>query len=342
MKTNSPVQPKPSAAPSPRRVALTTLALTFIILAHPRPAACGGGAEPPEKLVTSPPAIVLRLADNQPEGYPTVLGDREFSRLTAERSRGRIIIHVYPHEKLGSERTVIEQVQFGGIDFTRVSISPLSAFNPLLNALQMPYLYRDEAHMWKVLNGEIGRYFLHSMQARGFIGLVYYASGARSFYTSEKPILTAAGLKGMKIRVQESSLMVGLVGALGAVPVPMAYGEVYGALQTKTIDGAENNCPSYYSSNHYEVARYFSINEHTRVPEMTIASKISMERLSDSDQLLIRKAAEDSQELQIQAWNAYEKESERKVRAAGCIITEIPGKEEFARAVKSLYHSELD
>jgi tripartite ATP-independent transporter DctP family solute receptor len=301
-------------------------------------AALAGGGDRTE----DPPPVVLRLADNQPEGYPTVLGDREFARLTQLRSGGRIRIQVYPHEQLGDEKAVIEQVQFGGIDFTRVSISPLAAFNPLLNALQMPYLYRNAEHMWKVLNGEIGRYFLDSMERKGFVGLVYYDSGARSFYTSKKPIRSAADLRGMKIRVQESSLMMELVSALGAVPAPMAYGDVYRALQTNTIDGAENNWPSYESSKHYEVARYFSINEHTRVPEMLIASKISMEKLSGADQLLVRQAAKDSQPLQIRAWEEYEKKSEVKVRESGCFITIIEHKEEFAGAVQSLYASRLD
>ncbi|MDR1932326.1 MAG: TRAP transporter substrate-binding protein [Spirochaetales bacterium] len=305
-------------------------------------ALAGGGGEDISAGAAAPPPVVLRLADNQPEGYPTVLGDREFARLAEERSGGRLRIQVYPHEQLGDEKSVIEQVQFGGIDFTRVSISPLASFNPLLNALQMPYLYTDAQHMWKVLNGEIGEYFLDSMERKGFIGLGYYDSGARSFYTSKKPIRSAADLRGMKIRVQESPLMMGLVSALGAVPTPMAYGDVYRALQTNAIDGAENNWPSYESSRHYEVAGYFSINEHTRVPEMLIASKISMDKFSARDQFLIKQAAKDSQPLQIQAWADYEKQSETKVREAGCVITQIRNKTEFAQAVHSLYASHLD
>ena len=206
--------------------------------------------------------IVLRLADNQPIGYPTVLGDEEFARLVELYSNGRIKVEVYPQGQLGDEKSAIEQVQFGGIDFTRVSISPLSDFQPLLNALQMPYLYRDADHMWKVLNGEIGDFFLNSMEEKGFVGLVYYDSGARSFYNTKKPIYTVADLRGMKIRVQESALMMGLVRSLGAVPTPMAYGDVYSALQTGVIDGAENNWPSYDTSSHYEVAKYYSLDEH--------------------------------------------------------------------------------
>ncbi|MFA5699137.1 MAG: TRAP transporter substrate-binding protein DctP, partial [Sphaerochaeta sp.] len=159
--------------------------------------------------------IVLRLADNQPIGYPTVLGDEEFARLVGVYSDGRIKVEVYPQGQLGDEKSAIEQVQFGGIDFTRVSISPLADFQPLLNALQMPFLYRDADHMWAVLNGEIGEYFLNSMESKGFVGLVYYDSGARSFYNTKKPTYTVADFRGMKIRVQESALMMGLVQSLG-------------------------------------------------------------------------------------------------------------------------------
>ncbi len=286
--------------------------------------------------------IVLRLADNQPIGYPTVIGDEKFAELVEEYTEGRIKVEVYPQATLGDEKSAIEQVQFGGIDFTRVSISPLSSFNPLLNALQMPYLYRNPDHMWNVLNGEIGAYFLESMEDSGFVGLTYFDSGARSFYNTKKPIYTVADLAGMKIRVQESDLMMGLVEALGAAPTPMSYGDVYSALQTGVIDGAENNWPSYDSSNHYEVAKFYSIDQHTRVPEMLIASKTTMDKLSSADQELIKKAARDCQATQIEAWADYAKKSEEKVRAAGCQINEINDQAEFANAMNPLYEKMLD
>lgn len=299
-----------------------------------------GGAK--ESSSEAPKTIVLRLAEVHPVGYPTTAGDEEFARLVSEYTNGRIKVVVYPQGQLGDEKSAIEQVQFGGIDFTRVSMSPVSSFQPLLNSLQMPYLYRDAAHMWKVLNGEIGEFFLDSMTEKGFVGLVYYDSGARSFYNTKKPIYTVADLKGMKFRVQESTLMMGLVQALGAVPTPMAYGEVYSALQTGVIDGAENNWPSYDSASHYEVAKYFSIDEHTRVPEMVIASKITMDKLSAEDQALIKKAAKASQAMQIKAWADYEKKSEAKVRAAGCMINKINDQAEFAAAMAPLYDSQLN
>jgi tripartite ATP-independent transporter DctP family solute receptor len=298
-------------------------------------------AQGQQEAATAAKPLVLRLAENHPDGYPTVIGDLEFARLVKERSNGRIIIEVYNNAQLGDEKSAIEQVQFGGIDFTRVSISPLSNFNPLLNALQMPYLYRDAEHVWKVLNGDIGKYFLDSMEDSGFVGLTYYDSGARNFYNSVKPIYTVADMKGMKIRVQESTLMMGLVSALGAVPTPMPYGDVYSALQTRVIDGAENNWPSYDTSSHYEVAKYLSIDEHTRVPEMIIASKITMDKLSEADQELIKQAAKDSSPVQIKAWADFEKKSEAKVVAEGVKVNAINSQAEFANAMTGLYDTML-
>ncbi|MEA4860360.1 MAG: TRAP transporter substrate-binding protein [Sphaerochaeta sp.] len=318
-----------------KKIMLTVLMVALLVA----PAFAQGGQE---KGAAAQKQIVLRLADNQPIGYPTVVGDEEFARLVGEYTNGRIKIEVYPQGQLADEKSAIEQVQFGGIDFTRVSISPLASFQPLLNALQMPYLYRDANHMWNVLNGEIGQFFLDSMEEKGFVGLVYYDSGARSFYNTKKPIYTVADLRGMKIRVQESALMMGLVQALGAVPTPMAYGDVYSALQTGVIDGAENNWPSYDSSSHYEVAKFFSIDEHTRVPEMIIASKITMDKLSAEDQAIIKKAAKESQAKQVAAWAEYEKKSEAKVRAAGSQINKINNQAEFAAAMAPLYQSQLN
>ncbi len=289
-----------------------------------------------EKEASSEP-VVLRLAETHPADYPTTQGDYEFARLVEERSNGRIRIEVYPGRQLGEEKAVIEQVQFGAIDFTRVSISPLAAFAPDFNALQMPYLYRSPEHMWQVLNSPIGDEFLNSLEPSGFVGLSWFDSGARSFYNSVRPIKTVSDLAGLKIRVQESALMVGLVEALGAVATPMPFGEVYSAIQTGVIDGAENNWPSYYSTSHFEVAKYYTLDEHTRVPEITIASKISMDKLSPEDQELIKQAAKDSMAFQIKAWADYEKVAEDAVIANGNEIYRLPDNSEFQKAMQPLY-----
>lgn len=289
-----------------------------------------------EKEESSEP-IVLRLAETHGADYPTTKGDYEFARLVEERTNGRIKIEVYPGSQLGEERAVIEQVQFGAIDFTRVSISPLAAFAPDFNALQMPYLYRSPDHMWEVLNSPIGDEFLDSLEPSGFVGLSWFDSGARSFYNSVRPIKTVADLAGLKIRVQESALMVGLVEALGAVATPMPFGEVYSAIQTGVIDGAENNWPSYYSTSHFEVAGFYTLDEHTRVPEITVASKISMDKLSAKDQEIIKQAAKDSMAFQIKAWADYEKVAEDAVIANGNEIYRLPDNAEFQAAMQPLY-----
>ncbi len=288
------------------------------------------------------PQMVLRLGETHVADYPTTKGDMEFARLVEERTGGRIKIEVYHSKQLGEEKAVIEQVQFGAIDFTRVSISPLAAFAPAFDALQMPYLYRDEEHMWKVLNGPIGEEFLNSLEPASFVGLAWYDSGARNFYNSKREIKSVADLKGLKIRVQESKLMMGLVSALGAVPTPMPFGEVYSALQTGVIEGAENNWPSYFSTSHYEVAKFFTLDGHTRVPEILIASKTSMDRLPKEDQQIIMQAAKDSMPFQIKLWKEFEKVSEEKVTAAGSIVTHLTPEAvaEFQKAMEPLY-SEL-
>ncbi len=291
----------------------------------------------PAMLFAQAKPIVLRLAETHPKGYPTELGDEEFARLVKERSNGRIIIEVYPGSQLGQEKAVIEQVQFGAIDLTRVSISPVASFVPKLNAFQMPYLYRNSEHMWKVLKGDIGKELLASLEPFGFIGLGWFEAGARSFYTTKKAVRTPADLKGMKIRVQESELMMGLVSAFGAVPTPMPYGEVYSSLQTGVIDGAENNPPSYYSASHYEVAKYYTLDEHTMVPEIIIGSKISLGRLSKADLDLIKQAAFDAIDFQRNEWAKYEQLSMDKVKAAGCTIIPIADKTEWMKAVEPMY-----
>jgi len=282
--------------------------------------------------------IVLKLAETHPQDYPTTKGDYEFARLVKERSNGRIIVEVYHSKQLGEERAVIEQVQLGAIDMTRVSISAVSAFVRELDAFQLPYLYRNADHMWKVLNGPIGEEILKKHEAYNFVGLGWFEAGSRNFYT-KRPVKTVSDLKGMKIRVQQAPLMVAMVQALGAVATPLPFGEVYSALQTGVVDGAENNWPSYLSTSHYEVAKYFIVDEHTRVPEITVASKKVLDRLSKEDRALLVQAMRDAQPYQYKLWVEYEKVAEKAVRDRGCVITEVSPaeKQKFMDAMKPVY-----
>jgi tripartite ATP-independent transporter DctP family solute receptor len=282
--------------------------------------------------------IVMRLAETHPQDYPTTKGDYEFARLVKERTNGRIVVEVFHSKQLGEEAAVIEQVQLGAIDMTRVSISAVSSFVRDLDAFQLPYLYRDADHMWKVLNGPIGDEILKKHEAFNFVGVGWFESGSRNFYT-KKPVKTVGDLKGMKIRVQQAPLMVGMVEALGAVATPLPYGEVYSALQTGVVDGAENNWPSYLTTSHFEVAKYWISDEHTRVPEITVASKKVFDKLSKEDRAIVLKAMKDAQPYQYKLWVDFEKVAEKAVRDKGSVITAVSPqeKQKFMDAMKPVY-----
>lgn len=280
--------------------------------------------------------ITLRLADNQPDNYPTVVGDREFARLVKERTNGRIEIAVYPGAQLGDEKTTIEQVQLGSIDFVRVNAAPLTAFNKQLEVLSLPFLFSGSDHLWKVLNGPIGDQLLDSLKTAKMVGLTYYDSGARSFYNSKRPVARPSDLKGLKIRVQQADIFIEMVKVLGGSPVPMAYGQVYNALETGVVDGAENNYPSYYSTNHYKPAKYYTENRHTMTPEILVASQATWNKLSPDDQKIILQAAKESQAAQRKAWDELEAKAKKAVTDNGNTITQVDVAE-WQKAVQPLY-----
>lgn len=289
------------------------------------------------------PQLILRYADNQPEDYPTTMAAEYFAQLVEERTHGRIVIRVYANGELGDENSVFEQVQFGGIDMSRVSIGTLAEFFPDVEILQLPYLYDDADHMWRVLDGEIGDDFLASTRQVGVIGLSWFDAGARSFYTREQ-ISTLEDLQGLTIRVQESEFMSRMVEQLGAVPVQIPYGDVYSAMQTAKIDGAENNWPSYESTGHFEAAPYFLRDEHSRLPEMQIMSTIAMDKIAEIDKdyvTIIQECAKESAMYERELWMQREKESEDLVRNMGCTVTELePAElEKFRQAVQPMYES---
>ena len=299
--------------------------------------ACGGSVQ--KEIQMTAPEYVFTYAENQAEDYPTTLGAYRFAELVKERTEGRIEILVNAKGILGDERTIIEQLQFGGIDFARVSLSPLSEFVSGLNVLQMPYLYTNSEHMWNVLEGDIGEEFMELMEGSGLVGLSWYDAGVRNFYCTKKPIQKLEDIRGLKIRVQESELMRVMIEVLGGEAVPMVYDEVYSALETGTIDGAENNWPSYESVRHYEVAPYYSVDEHTRVPEMQLMSEYTWKKLSVEDQNIIRECARASALYERELWTQRARASEERVRAAGCIVVEMPTEERlrFREAMMPIY-----
>lgn len=289
--------------------------------------ACGGGAKPADQAgQAAKPAegkkYSFRLADAHPDNYPTVLGDKKFAELVNQKSNGRIKIDVFANGQLGDEKAVIEQVQLGAIEFTRVSTGPMAEFNKAFGVFSLPYIFDNTEHEWNFLNGPKGKEMLSSLESSKLVGLAYYESGARSFY-SRKPIKTVDDLKGQKIRVIQNKINIDLMEALGANASPMAYGEVFSSLQTGVIDAAENNYPSYYSANHYQVAKNFILDRHQRVPEVLIGSKATWDKLSDDDKKIIREAAEESVKTEREEWDKFEKDAEAKVKAGGVVVTDV-------------------
>lgn len=294
-------------------------------------------------LAVSAGPITLTVAEIHPKDYPTTQGLFKLADLVKERSNGQILIEVKYGGQLGKgEKEVVEQVQFGALDMARISISPVTEFVPELEAFGLPYLWKSRDHMWKVLNGPTGQRLLKDVENYKFYGLCYYESGARSFYNSKREIKTVADLKGLKIRVQKSKLMIDLVNTMGANATPIAFGEVYDAISKGVIDGAENNWPSYESTGHYEVAKYYTLDEHTRVPEILVASKIAFDKKLTPDQIkMIMQAAKDTQEFVIQKWLERVEASKKKVIANGNIITHLTpeARAGFVEAVQPLYET---
>lgn len=275
----------------------------------------------------------FRLAESNPAEHPVTLGDKKFAELVAERSKGRITIDVFPGAQLGEEKAVLEQVQLGAIEFTRVSSSPLGEFNKQMSVFSLPYIFDSEDHMWKFLKGEMGEKMLDDLQKSRMKGLAYYTAGARSFY-SVKPLTSIDSLKGLKIRVMQNKINMEMVAALGASATPMPAGEIFSALQTGVIDGAENNYPTFVAQNHYQAAKHFIIDAHQRIPEVLLISKIAWDKLSPEDQKLIKQAALDSVSYQREVWVKTEKEAEDKIRANGVTITEVKDLKPWQATVK--------
>lgn len=269
------------------------------------------------------PKLILRYADNQPEDYPTTMAAGYFAQLVKERTNGEVVIRVYADGALGDEVSVFEQVQIGGIDMARASVGTLGQFLEAAEILQLPYLFTDADHEWRVLDGEIGDEFLELLGETGVTGLSWFDAGARNIYTTT-PVRSVEDLAGMTIRVQESDMMSRMVRLWGATPVQIPYGEVYSALQTGKIDGAENNYPSYESSGHFEMAPYYLLDGHARLAEVQVVSNVAMERIAAVNAGypdLVRQCARECAQYERELWKEREAESERLVREYGCVIT---------------------
>ena len=284
------------------------------------------------------PEFVLTYAENQAQNYPTSLGGERFAELVKERTEGKVIIQVKYAGEYGTDEEVVSQMQFGGIDFARVSLAVIADEVPVLNVLQLPFLYEDAAHMWRILDGEIGQELLDTFQEDELVGLSWYDAGARSFY-STKPIRELADLKGMTVRVQNSQLAMDMIRLLGAKPVYVDHNDVHYSFETRKIDAAENNWPVYQYMDHYMVAKYYTVVEHTRVPDVQIASKRIWEILPEEYREIILECARESALYQRNLWVRNDIFARATVIDSGCEVIFLTSdqKKEFRDAVAPLY-----
>ena len=277
----------------------------------------------------------LTLAHNLDTGHTVhkamlLMGDR-----LEEYSGGQLRVVVYPGGQLGSERENLEMLQIGSLAMTKVSASPLEGFVPEMKVFNLPYIFASREHHLRVLDSPIGRELLESLQVARLHGLGYYDAGSRSFYTSDRPINTPADLHGMKIRVMKSQTAVRMVAELGGSPTPISLGEIYTALQQGVVDGAENNAPSFYRLRHYEAARFYSLDEHTFVPDVLVMSKRVWDDLTETQQGWLSRAVDESVDYQRELWQAETRASLAAVEAEGVTIT-YPEKEPFRVAVRAM------
>lgn len=253
-----------------------------------------------------------------------------------EKSGGEMIIKIYPNQQLGSERELVELLQIGSLGMTKVSSAVMESFAPKLQVFSMPYLFRDDEHRDNVLKGPIGKQLLLDGEEFWLRGLCYYDAGKRSFYTKNKPVESPADLQSLKIRVMESNTAINMVKSFGGSPTPVSYGELYTALQQGIVDGAENNPPSLYTSRHYEVCKFYSINEHTAVPDIMIISTKVWKLLSDQEKQWLQEASDESAVYQYKIWAEAVEESLMEMEKAGVTIV-YPEQDGFRASVESMY-----
>lgn len=280
-------------------------------------------------------AKVLYLAHTLPQTHPVHKGILAFQEGLEKKSGGQLVLKIFPDGMLGSEREVLELLQIGSVAVTKVSAATLSNFVPEYHVLGIPYLFKSKAHQYEVLEGPIGKSILEKGEKFWLRGLCYYDAGSRSFYTSKKAIRTPDDLKGLKIRVMNNQMAINMVNAMGGSATPMAYGELYTAIQQGVVDGAENNAPSFVSSNHHEVSKYYTLDQHSSVPDVLIMGTKFWNSLSDQERAWVQDAADESAQAEKKFWNNSVEQSMKIAREFGVEII-IPEKPLFAEKTKSV------
>ena len=285
--------------------------------------------------------LVLKATDVHPLGYPTVEAVVRMGKKLEAETNGRISIQMFPSMQLGGEKEMIEQAQIGALQIARISLGPMGPLVPELNAFNLPFVFRDPAHMTKVVTGPIGDEMLKKLSdhpTAGLIGLCWMTGGTRNVYNSKHPIKTMDDLKGLKIRMMGNPIFVDTMNAMGGNGVAMGYDQLINALQTGVVDGAENNEPSYASGQHYRYAKYYSMTQHLIIPEILVFSKKTWNTLSKEDQALIMKAAKEAQAEQWKLWGDFEKKSIADMKAAGVEIVPVDNTA-MAEAVKKAVYA---
>jgi tripartite ATP-independent transporter DctP family solute receptor len=283
---------------------------------------------------------VFKASDVQPTGYPTVVATENLGKKLEAATNGRLSVQMFPSMQLGGEKETIEQTQIGAIQLLRVSVGSMGPIMDDINVVNMPFLFKNVAHAEKMMDGPIGQELLDKITASpnaNLVALCWMDSGARSLYNTKHPIKSIEDIKGLKFRVIGNPIFVDMMNALGGNGVAMGYDQVFSALQTGVIDGAENNPPSYVFSNHYTTAKYYTLTEHLIIPEVLVFSKRAWASLSGDDQNLIKKFAREAQLEERELWNKYQQQAMEKAQAAGCQIVEIADKTPFQNAVKPVW-----
>ena len=279
---------------------------------------------------------ILKLGHGLDTSHPVHAAMLYLAEKAKEKSDGKMIVQVYPNQQLGTERELVELLQIGSLAMTKVSTAAMEGFAPEIKILGQPYLFRDDEQQERVLEGPIGKKLLAAGEKYWLKGLCFYDGGKRSFYTKEKPVLIPEDLEGLKIRVMESPTAVNMVQSFGGSPTPVSFGELYTALQQGIVDGAENNPPSFVTSRHYEVAKYYSLNEHTAIPDMMIVSTKVWELLSEEEKKWLQEAADESAVYQYKLWEESVAESMKILEEAGVEIF-YPDKEPFRKEAEKVY-----
>lgn len=274
----------------------------------------------------------LKLAHTLNSDHPVHKAMVFMGEKLTELSSGSMGVDIYPNGQLGSERQLIELLQIGSLAMTKVSTISMEGFSPVMKLFSIPYLFQDGEHYWRVLNSDLGQSLLDSLRDVRLQGLGYYNAGSRSFYMTEAPVRTPADLVSKKVRVLPSRTSIEMVEALGGAATPISWGELYTALQQGIVDGAENNPPSYYLSKHFETAKYFTLDEHTSVPDLVIMSRRVFDGLSDQQRVWVKTAMDASVVHQRKLWAEAENEALSAVEKAGVEII-YPDKQPFRDAV---------